>query len=152
MTELAKSNVSFSQSEAIEGAYVAPSCGWTMAGLVTETAGIPLKVYDDSLAADNGMGQYEYFLPGAVTLGDILEENGYTNYFMVGSWLDCGGREAYFEAHGNYEKWDYGTAVEKGKIEEDYYRWWGYEDEKLYEYAKETILNLAEAAPLIFQC
>ena len=119
MTELAKSNVSFSQSELIEGACVAPASGWTMAGLVAETAGVPLKMYDYNMDVDNGMGKYEYFLPGVVTLGDILEENGYTNYFMVGSHFAFGGREAYFDAHGNYEKWDYETAVKKGKIPED---------------------------------
>ena len=44
---------------------------------------------------------------------------------------------SYFTQHGQYEIYDYYTAIEKGKIPEDYYVWWGFEDSKLYEYAKE---------------
>lgn len=45
MTQLAKENVSFSQSDLIEGASVAPLCGWTMAGMVAQSAGLPLKLF-----------------------------------------------------------------------------------------------------------
>ena len=38
LTELAKENISFSHSDKIEGAAVAPASGWTIAGLVAETA------------------------------------------------------------------------------------------------------------------
>lgn len=66
MTEIARENVSFSQSHLIEGAVVAPACGWTMAGLVANTAGLPLKLfkYDDKNDFDNSMGNYASFLPG----------------------------------------------------------------------------------------
>src|SRR5699024_9845430 len=33
---------------------------------------------------------------------------------------------------------------ENGKIPEDYYEWWGYEDAKLFQYAKETLTELAQ--------
>ena len=49
----------------------------------------------------------------------------------------------YFTGHGDYEIFDYYTAIEEGKIPEDYYVFWGYEDEKLFEYAKEEVLELA---------
>jgi phosphoglycerol transferase len=39
---------------------------------------------------------------------------------------------------------DYYTAVAEQKIESGYYVWWGYEDAKLFAYAKEEILELAE--------
>ena len=45
MTEIAKENISFSQSDLIEGAAVAPLCGWTMAGIFCESTGLPLKSY-----------------------------------------------------------------------------------------------------------
>ena len=45
LTEIAKENISFSQSELLEGAAVAPLCGWTIAGMVAETAGVPMKLY-----------------------------------------------------------------------------------------------------------
>lgn len=144
LTKLAKENTSFSQSDKFEGASVAPGCGWTMAGLLAETSGVPLKMYGQDKAVDNSMGDYEYFLPGVTTLGDILETEGYHNYFMVGSDFSYGGREAYFTLHGNYEFEDYDTVIESGKLPSDYKVWWGFEDQKLFEYAKETITKLAK--------
>lgn len=147
ITEIAKENVSFSQSDLLEGAAVAPASGWTVAGLVAETAGLPLKLfeYNDLIGgADNAMEYYEYFLPGAVALGDILEKEGYKNYIMFGSIAGFGGRSSYFAQHGNYEIWDYKSAIKEKKISSDYYQNWGFEDQKLYEYAKEKILKLAK--------
>lgn len=147
LTQIAKDNVSFSQSELIEGAAVAPASGWTIAGLVAETAGLPLKLFEyngGKGGADNVMRKYQYFLPGAVTLGEILEKEGYSNSIMFGSKGEFGGRSTYFEQHGNYEVWDYFSAIEEGKIDENYYENWGFEDEKLYAFAKEKLLELAE--------
>lgn len=45
MTALAKENISFSQTDEISGAAVAPACGWTIAGLVAQTSGLPLKLF-----------------------------------------------------------------------------------------------------------
>lgn len=149
LTELAKENISFSHSDKIEGAAVAPASGWTIAGLVAETAGLPLKLFEydgQKGGADNAMRKYQYFLPGAVTLGEILEREGYQNFIMFGSKGKFGGRSSYFEQHGNYKVWDYFSAIEEGKISKDYYVNWGFEDAKLYEYAKEKILELAEGS------
>ena len=145
MTAIANENISFSHTEKLEGGVVAPACGWTIAGLVAETAGLPLKLYKyDQFGADNSMDEYEYFLPGTVTLGDILEKNGYKNYFMAGSEFEFGGRTVYFTQHGNYEIWDYNSAKEEKKIPQDYEVFWGFEDQKLYQFAKEKILELAD--------
>lgn len=69
LTELAKENVSFSQSERIEGASVAPLCGWTMAGIVAQTAGLPLKLFSTS---DGNFGASSGAAPVAV--GKTAEE------------------------------------------------------------------------------
>jgi len=145
MTTLAKENISFSHSDLLEGATVAPACGWTIAGLVAETSGLPLKLfgYHDT-QIDNSMSNYDYFLPGATSIGDILEEQGYKNFFMAGSEFEFGGRTSYFTSHGNYEIWDYFTAIETGKIPEDYKVFWGFEDQKLYQFAKEELLKLSQ--------
>lgn len=144
MTALAKNNISFSQSELLDGAAVAPGSGWTIAGLVAQTSGIPLKLYTYGPKTDNRMGNYEYFLPGAFSIGEILAQQGYHNFFMAGSDFSFGGRTEYFTQHGNYEIWDYYSAVEEGKVSEDYRTNWGFEDQKLYEFAKEKLLYLAE--------
>lgn len=147
MTKLAKDNISFSHSEAIEGAVVAPACGWTIAALVAETSGLPLKLFayneKGGKEVDNSMKKYTSFMPGAVSMGEILEKEGYKNYFMAGSDFNFGGRTSYFKQHGNYEIWDYYSAIEEKRIPSDYKVWWGFEDQKLYEYAKEKISALA---------
>lgn len=145
LTEIAKTNISFSQSDLIEGACVAPACGWTIAALVAQTAGLPLKLYSYAdQGVDNTMNKYQSFMPGATTLGDILEEQGYHNYIMVGSNLNFGGRKTYFKQHGDYGVWEYITAIRRGLIDSDYKVWWGFEDQKLYSYAKIKLLELAE--------
>lgn len=152
LTEIAKSNISFSQSDLIEGACVAPACGWTIAALVAQTAGLPLKLYSYAdQGVDNTMNQYKSFMPGATTLGDILAEQGYHNYFMCGSDFDFGGRKIYFKQHGDYGVWEYATAIRRELIDEDYKVWWGFEDQKLYSYAKIKLLELAsEDTPFNF--
>lgn len=156
MTQIARENVSFSQSEQIEGAAVAPACGWTVAGMTAQLCGLPLKMYryEDGLeGADNDMERFKTFLPGVTNLGDILEEQGYQNVFMLGSDIKFGGRDKLMRQHGNYEIFDYHSAIETGKIPPDYYVWWGYEDRKLYEYAKEKITELAQQEePFNFMC
>ena len=78
------------------------------------------------------------------TLGDILDGEGYNQAFMMGSDATFGGRRLYLTEHGDYEICDYKWAVEKGLIPPDYYVFWGYEDEKLFSYAKDKVLELAE--------
>ena len=146
MTKLAKENISFSHSELLEGAAVAPACGWTMAGLMAQTSGMPLKLFkyqDNSGGVDNSMGKYASFMPGITSLGEILEKEGYHNFFLAGSDFEYAGRRDYFTQHGNYEIWDYNNAVAEGRIPENYEEGWGFEDAKLYEYAKEKLTELA---------
>lgn len=148
MTKLAAENISFSQSELIEGAAVAPACGWTMAGLVAQTSGLPLKLfkYDATQdGVDNAMEKYAQFMPGATAIGEILEREGYKNVFMAGSDFTFGGRRDYFTQHGNYEIWDYDTAIALEKVPADYQEGWGFEDARLYTFAKEKLIELAES-------
>ena len=148
MTTIAKDNINFSQTNLISGAAVAPDCGWTIAGMVAQTAGLPLKVYRGG-ACD--MDQYNTFMPTIITLGDILEDEGYHNVFMAGSDFNFSGRRHYCVTHGNYEILDLFTAREKGVVPENYYVWWGFEDHILYEWAKEELVSLAsEGQPFNF--
>src|SRR5699024_6013866 len=87
----------------------------------------------------------EYF-PGAYSIGQILDEEDYNQVLLMGSEAEFAGRDKYFSQHGNYEIRDYHWAVENGKIPEDYYEWWGYEAAKLFQYAKESLTELAQKA------
>ena len=117
---------------------------WTMGGMVAATAGIPIKT--PFIAADaNQEANYENGLVnGATTIGDILADEGYHQSIMVGSDLSFGGRRTYYEGHGDYQVFDIYTAREDGIIPDDYYVFWGYEDEYLYEYAKQELEKVAD--------
>lgn len=147
MTKLAAENVSFSRSDRFQGASVPPACGWTIAGLVAQTAGVPLKLYTyegGTLGVDNMSDEFQYFLPGATTLGDILKDAGYRNVFMAGSDFVFGGRTLYYTQHGEYEIFDLLTAKAKGLIPPEYMVGWGFEDEKLYTYARDMLTELSQ--------
>lgn len=139
LTSVSKKYINFSHNNLIGGAYTVPGVSWTVAGIVAQTSGLPLKIPIDG----NSYGSFNTFLPGAYTLGEILNENGYNQMFMIGSDAMFGGRDSYLSQHGKYDIYDYYTAIENGKFDSDYHVWWGYEDEKLFNYAKEEIINLA---------
>ena len=137
---LANQNINFSDKIGIGGALSYPGTTWTAAAMVAQTAGVPVKI---SLEADT-YGADDSFLPGVISIGQILEEQGYTQVLLVGSDAEFHGREAYFTEHGNYEIVDTGSLKEAGRLPEDYEAWWGFEDEKLFFYAREELIRLAE--------
>ncbi len=140
MTEIAKDNISFSQTTDLVGAHSVNSTTWTIAGLVAQNSGMPMKInFNTELVAE-----VNSYLPEVTAIGDILSDNGYSNYFMCGSDADYANRRLFFTAHGDYTIYDYYTAIEDGIIEEDYYVWWGMEDMYLFEYAKEKLLEIAQ--------
>ncbi len=141
MTQLAKDNVSFSHTEQLDGALAAPGGTWTTGGMVCELSGLPLKLPPNE---NNQMSHFNEFLPGVTNLGDILEANGYANYWLIGSSAPFGGCDKYMTQHGNHSIFDFQTAKDEGKVPTDYdIGWWGLEDMKTYEYAKEKITELA---------
>lgn len=147
LTRLAEENISFSDTEKMGGLISYAGSSWTMAALMASTAGVPYSLPIEG----NSVGEYERILPGAVTLGEVLRDAGYQNYFMCGSEAEFGGRQKYFQQHGDYKIFDYFTAIEDGLIPEDYYEFWGFEDEKLFQYAKEKLTDIAnEGQPFNF--
>jgi len=148
LTEIGLANVDFSESGVLNGGHAPAGSDYTVGALIGATAGIGLKPDCVSTAAINQIWEEDYavdYLPNAYTLGDLLEENGYTQEFLLGSDANYTGRKAYFKNHGNYRIRDYYDAIASGRIPEDYVEWWGFEDRKLYEYAKEDILELAKS-------
>jgi phosphoglycerol transferase len=141
LTELQLSNTNFSASGKISGGIAATGSTWTVGAIVAQTAGIPLSIPIDG----NSMNKYNSFLPGAYSIGDILNSQGYQQVFLVGSDAVYGGRLNYMSQHGNYAVEDYNYAIEKGWIDPDYHVFWGYEDQKLYNNAKEELTRLSES-------
>lgn len=145
LTQLAQENQTFTaaDSSAIGGARTPISTTWTVAGMVAQTAAVPLNSGND-IYCQNLANESE-FLPNVTSLGNILEANGYRNMLMCGSDAAYAGRANYFSQHGNYEIFDLHTARSTGKVPEDYEEWWGFEDIKLFEYAQEALLDLASS-------
>lgn len=121
------------------GFYIPEGTGWTIGAMVAQSTGTPLKIPIEGNSYSSSS-----FLPGAYSIGDILEQADYYQELFIGSVAEFGGREYFYEQHGNYNVVDYNSAVESGRIDEDYYVWWGYEDEKLYDFAKLELLEIAE--------
>ena len=138
LTELAEKNINFSNGSQLGGGYVSYGCGFTMGAIVGTSSGVPFK----SMIEGNSMSNYAQFLPGLITLGDILSKEGYVNCFQCGSKAEFGGRKLFYEEHGNYQIMDYKYALAEGYIPEDYLVSWGYEDTKLFELAKVELEQL----------
>jgi len=142
LTALAEANTSFTgETGGVNGGRSLTGATWTAGALFAHTSGLPLKIP----IADSAMGNQETFFPGMTNLGDILEAQGYRQALLIGSDAAFGGRGMYFTQHGNYEIWDYPYSIQHGQIPEDYKVWWGYEDEKLFQFAREHLTELAES-------
>ncbi len=140
LTEIALENECFSgDSTVLNGGISLVGSTWTMGAIFSQSAALPLRIPIDG----NLMSTQTSFFPALTALGDILEEAGYNQLFIAGSDATFGGRRSYFLEHGNFDIDDYLTAQSDGRLSETYKVWWGYEDDKLFEYAKQDILKLA---------
>ena len=140
LLEIAKENYSFSNTSGYGGYKDAFGTSWTMAAMFSHSTGLPLKLPIQG----NTMSEYGVFLPGVISIGDILKEHGYSNNLLIGSDATFGGRRNFYMQHGDYDIVDYKRALEEGMIPDGYSVWWGYEDEKLFGFAKEKLLKLSE--------
>lgn len=139
LTMLAQENVNFSNDDGVGGALSFSGTTWTAAAMVTQTSGINVQV---PLEAEYFGGKNGY-MPGVVSIGEVLEDVGYNQTLLVGSDAEFGGRESYFLEHGNYNIVDLKTLKERGWLPEDYRVWWGFEDAKLFAAAKLELTALA---------
>lgn len=141
LTELAKSGTVFSDTDNYFGG---PQQGtgtqWSIASMINQTTGLPMK----APGILNAYGVDGNFLPGAYTLGELLENQGYEQTVMIGASATFGGLRYYYETHGNWKIMDYDYAINNQLLPKDYKVWWGYEDDKLYEFAKAEITRLSE--------
>ena len=141
LTDLAKENISISNGDKIGGIRSCTLTGWTMGALLGSTSGVPYKIP----GGGNESERYSEFLPGIITLGDILQHEGYENYFLCGSDAGFAGRDIYFQKHGNYAIHDYYWAAENELIPEGYSTAWGFEDAYLFEIAKQELTQIAQS-------
>ncbi len=145
LTALARENLNFSNTEKIGGGSDLSGTGWTIAGMTGKFAGLPYNLLGDE------NHDCTYFLPNAVTLTDILAENDYRQLFIFGSDKHFAGRDALLETHGNVEIHDTEWYKENKMLPKNYSVFWGFEDKKLFDFAKYELENLSqESKPFMF--
>ena len=140
LEKLAEDNINFSNKSGLGGMKQFNSTSYTIGSLVGSTSATPL-LYDSFGSHDKN----QKIFSNVRTLGDVLKDNGYNLEFMQGSDIEFSGTDKYIENHGNYKIFDYNTAIEKNYIDKNYFVWWGFEDKKLFDYAKTEITDLAKS-------
>lgn len=134
-----KDAVHFSNRSTWGGPHQTYGSSWSVAGMVNMTFGIPMKVPTDG----NSYGLQGNFMPGATGTIDLLAKRGYNQTVMFGADADFGGLTTMFTEHGHLKIFDWKYAKAQHLIPENYKVWWGFEDNKLYNYAKEEITRLS---------
>ena len=141
MTALSKEGEDFSgEGDSRNGGISLPGATWTMGAIFAQSTGLPLKISIEQ----NSMDSQKAFFPSVTALQDILKEEGYTQKFLLGSVGYFGGRELYMKDHGDVKVEDFSYWKRKNKFPKDYWVNWGFEDEKLYSYAREELSGLAK--------
>lgn len=143
LEEIALNNLNFSDSEKLGGAKYNEGSSWTAAAMISTTSGVPFQIP----LGTNIFSEKLNRLDGVYSLGDVLENNGYNNYLLMGSKGSFAGRDLYFKKHGNYKIQDYDYALDKKYIPEGYWKWWGIEDSKLLDIAKKELTNMSKDEP-----
>lgn len=143
LTNLASGNVNFSSTEKLGGGIDLAGTGWTVAALLSKLGGLPFNLVGDENLNRN------VFLPGAIILTDILNFNGYKQLFIFGSDKHFAGRDSLLENHGNVEIHDINWYKRKSMLPQNYSVFWGFEDKKLFEFAKYELMTLQESSPFM---
>ena len=145
LTQLSKENLNFSGSgnDVLNGGNSLKYSTWTMGGMFAATSGLPLKIpIEIKGVGTNFMNTQESFFPNLTCLGNILYDQGYALDMCFGSDATFGGRRLYFTQHKNFDFHDWKYYTSSGDLPPDYKVWWGFEDEKLFKFAKERLTEL----------
>lgn len=144
MAELAEGpGINFSNTEKLGGAQQVPGVGFTAGGMVAQSAGVPVitSVNENDYGSSDATTKY---MPGAYSIGQILEQEGYDQTLLLGSDAAFGGRDKYFTQHGHYRILDYPALKEEGVIDPDYHIGWGIDDKTLFSVAREELTSMAD--------
>lgn len=109
-------------------------------------AGIPFNSFWVGVNPSN----LNRFFPNLVTLTDILQANGYRQRFIFGSDKGFASRGEFLESHGDVEVHDLNWYKNQNMLPMLYHEFWGFEDKKLYEYAKVELQQLAASEQPFF--
>ena len=149
---LAEQNLSFSHCEKLGGGTQVMGTSHSIASLTSLNMGVPLILnlpsFDSSSLKISSLNtssiKIDNFMEGGYGLGDLLYDNGYNLVFSMASQKDFGCLGNLLTNHKNFKVQDYFYFVENGRIPKGYNVWWGFEDEKLYQFAREDLMELSK--------
>ncbi|MGM9604549.1 MAG: LTA synthase family protein [Faecousia sp.] len=137
--DLAQENTYFSDTDGMGGWGEVSGTTWTTAGMVAQVGGLPLLLPFGGNRADHMSRP----LASATLLWDILDQQGYYQAVMMGSYRNFSDQVSLMEQHGIDVIYDRITAAEDGLVPPDYLAWWGIEDIKLFDYARQKLTEIA---------
>lgn len=136
-------NVNFSDvAGKIGGAQQTYGLGWSLAGITAVNGGVPLVSPELKVFTRQNGHNIKSFMPGAYMMGNILRDHGYNERFLLAADVRFGGLDTMLKEHGNPDVYDYLKLRKMGKLPPDYKVFWGFEDKKLFGFAKEQIEEL----------
>lgn len=125
-----------------------PGANWTIAGLTSYLFGIPLKIPLEDNSYD---GKFGSFLPGAISVLEVLDEFGYDISVVMGSDSRFSGLNNLFESHARDPKiYDRSYFVSLTYDEGASMSRWGPSDKVVYTAAKEVITKQAAGGKPFF--
>ena len=115
----------------------------TITNIVATQCGLPLRFHSEQGAMNPNFWDGEDYMPGAVCLGDVLAERGYTNVFLGGASGSFASKENFLRSHGftTVKDLEYWNEFGEGEFRAD----WGLSDKSLLDYARQELLALREA-------
>lgn len=114
--------------------------GWTLAGQVSSTCGVPL--FPLGVINSNDYDVVEKIMPDATCLGDVLAQDGYLNVFMKGASLNFAGTRGFAQSHGYQRLLGFEELRDRLPKRDNY---WGLHDEDLLAAARSEIETLRAA-------
>lgn len=143
LEEMQKKYISFNNHYQVTGT------GWSIAGITAYMFGIPLRLPQEMY--HNNMSKHQNFLPGAVSLLDILEANDYRIIMTKGSLIKHAGTDKLFLNHAPQTEifdLDYYLSHDPQNAVNHPHRWrWGLPDQYIYERTKAYLVSLDKSTP-----
>lgn len=139
LTSMMDLGISFSdKKEGYGGGISMPQATVTLSGITAYLGGVNYKV-------PFGLEKNEYVnvIPQLTTLTDLLYEQGYQEHMIVGLSADRYSIGPFFRQHGNTITKGLDEVKQEGRLPMDYEVWWGFEDSKLFQFAKKDIQEIA---------
>ncbi|MBR2603793.1 MAG: LTA synthase family protein [Bacilli bacterium] len=140
LTELAKDNINFSDTDDVGGFYNMFGTNWTASAMIAQSMGI----HYNTPIQDNKYVEYNSVMASLTNIGDILKDNGYYQEIIMGSDSSFAAKNVFFEKHGKFVIKDLNSLKKEKIITKDYDVNWGFEDSILFNYAKDELKKISE--------